>query len=244
MSEEVETFDEKCANYTVDDCITDDGQVDIDVVAGVFYSRSKSLFRDVFEEVLGVQRQHMVNSGIPEEQVEKCRIKLSMKQRKEVPEGERCEGHTKKTGASCRNRRKEGREYCGVHLRGRRTGTSYEDRMKGTYTIQEETSSAGALSSEALSCEASSADSSSRHSSSTNSSSSKPTYALKEEVIEKLKEVELNDNMYLRKGNRLYHLPNEYEPDNPDIIQPSELDLDLAATYCKNGRIEWLNQPN
>ena len=222
-----ESLDEICDQYTIDDCITDPSEhseptepleIDIDVVAGIFYSRSKTLFREVFNEVLAAQREQLAKKGIT---TEHCKVKVNMKQRKEVPEAERCIAIIKKTGAQCRNRHREGSDFCAIasHARGEtidRFDRSNDQEPPVSKTKYEPT----------------------QHSK-PEVKTQEPKYVPREEIIEPLVMIEFNNKTFLEKDRRIYYPPLNYDPKSKRYIK--ELDLDLAGTRRRDGKIEWLD---
>ncbi len=125
--------------------INNDGSINIDIVSGIFYHNAKRLFREIFTKTLEEQKIRLIQDGVSPELIDKYQVKTTMHKSKPKDPSKLCIANTKK-GTPCRNSRREGYDYCGIHIKGAYGGNSYESRTRnqnayqGTYVLKEDTS--------------------------------------------------------------------------------------------------------
>jgi hypothetical protein len=95
--------------------INNEGEINMDIVTGVFYTRAKGLFKEVLGEVLDEYKKRLIKDGVSAKVVEKYRVKTAMHRKKPRNPETACIAKCK-NGNECPNGKKEGYDYCGKHI--------------------------------------------------------------------------------------------------------------------------------
>lgn len=117
LAEMEEAFDDNC-------------NINVNVINRLFTGNARKLFEDTlnsFMEQLLFKIEHDNDIKLTQSQLralEKYKVAISFKARKDIPLDERC-CMIKKDGSTCGHRKKAGSEFCGTHLR-----IKYESQYK------------------------------------------------------------------------------------------------------------------
>jgi hypothetical protein len=112
-----------------DDAIADNGEIKVDVVNRLFSGSARKLFEETLDEFM---KQLFIRIKFDDElnltpaqlnSLDKYKVKVTFRSRKAVPVEERCIA-SKKDGNPCGNKKKDGYQVCGTHLRSKEYANS------------------------------------------------------------------------------------------------------------------------
>jgi hypothetical protein len=229
-------LDEKTAKFVVSDAISESGEIDVDIVTGILYSRFKLILKETLDEVTEEFTKALIKKGVDKKYLVGVKTKYTVISKKQITAEELCRATIKRTGKQCDKKRKEGAEYCGVHNKGK-AGHSYDERS-GISSI-EESPARGARGvsptrPKARSTTSAVPDVPKRRPGATYT-------ATKDEPpppIE-LKIEEIDGIPYVMCKHEVYEIPSDFDPNK----EYDPANLKLAGTKRKNGEIMWLSKP-
>jgi len=111
----------------------DPNKIEVDLVTGCFYNNMKKLVKSTFHEFyLDILTRISTDYQIDlEELKENYPMEIKVYKKKPKDPAMCCLATIKKTGLQCGNSKKEGHNYCGVHLRSKDApSNTYSDRGK------------------------------------------------------------------------------------------------------------------